>query len=105
MEAGQGTRAGPSPHHGVIRFETFAATFSQNLIDLYFDIFRKAEQKRRRGDGNGNGDEVKVQQKLATPETFSWQMPESRWARRCTVYRGSNELHGLEVIRKLYYVI
>lgn len=25
---------------GVIRFETFAATFSQNLIDLYFDIFR-----------------------------------------------------------------
>lgn len=73
MKPGQGTRAGPSPHLEVIRFETFAATFSQNLIDLYFDILRKAKQKRqrRRGDGNGDGDEVKVQQKLATPETFS----------------------------------
>lgn len=93
MEPEQGTRARLSPHLAVIRFETFAATFSQNLIDLYFDIFPKAEQKRqwRQGEGgDGNGDEVKVQQKLATPETFSWQMPESRWARRCTVYRGSN---------------
>lgn len=41
MKPGQGTRAGPSPHLEVIRFETFAATFSQNLIDLYFDIFEK----------------------------------------------------------------
>lgn len=41
-DPGTGTRAVP-PHlvaAGVIRFETFAATFSQNLIDLYFDIFR-----------------------------------------------------------------
>lgn len=38
---GTGTRAVPSHlvAAGVIRFETFAATFSQKLIDLYFDIF------------------------------------------------------------------
>lgn len=53
MEPEQGTRPGRSPHLAVIRFETFAATFSQNLIDLYFDIFPKAEQKRQWRQGEG----------------------------------------------------